>query len=171
MHFWRTEFARIVVWLLAGIVPTQPLFALDCDCRCHAKPEAACCSSQSKATCHAHKDDDVNGCHHEHRADRCHDEQYASGNDDASGKVFCETLFRAGNCLGHCDCEWQHESKVAVVGPSKVKIDGPVRSFLIAPLFVVTPAVAFASTWANQSPATAILTAQELCAILCRFTA
>lgn len=170
MNLWRNHFAKLVVWLLAGIVPAQPVLALDCACSCHANPEAACCTSQSEAACDAHDDDSSHGCHQpHHRGNGTHDEQVSSSEYDASAKTGFGFGLRPCNCPSGCDCQWRHEARAAAVESTKVKVDRSINAFFVAPMPGVTPDAKLSPACPAGSHASAKLTALELCALLCRF--
>jgi hypothetical protein len=170
MNVWRIQLAKLVVWLLVGIVPAQPVVVLDCACNCHGSPDEECCEEESHDKCHAH-DEHSHDCHQEHHPDDGAEiERIASSEDDAGAICLLEVGLRPCNCPSDCDCQWQHEANPAVEVTSKVKIDRVTTAYYIAPMLGVMPDAVFCPACGVRPHPSKKLTALEFCALLCRFT-
>jgi hypothetical protein len=171
MNLWRNQLAKLVVWLLVGIVPAQPVVALDCACSCHESQEEACCTEETNDTCHAHDDDSHDGHQHHHSDDGAEVERIASsGHDVVANSCLFEVGLRPCNCPSDCDCQWQHEANAAVEVTSKVKIDRVMTAYFLAPMLGVMRDAVFCPACGVRPHPSDKLTALEFCALLCRFT-
>lgn len=161
---------KALIWLLAAMVPVQPVLSLDCSCHC--QPHAECRHDQCQqfdGHAHAHRH-----CHAAHEDDgtlancegSCVEEQSSSSwGLDWTGIRPCQ-------CPRDCDCQLRHEVCEGIPNASKDRT-------------CANPAVAphddYAANGARESTVAATVlfsrrtaherTALELCAHLCRFTA
>jgi hypothetical protein len=162
--------AKALIWLLAAIVPAQPVLSLDC--ACHCRPHAECSDDQCQrhdGHAHAH-----GHCHAGHEQDGAHStcEEPCVEEQSTTSWGLIWIGIRPCQCPSDCDCQLGHEVRAGIVSSSE---DQPRVSSAVAFHFGHAPDGAREST----VPATFLFvrhtaherTALEICAHLCRFTA
>ncbi len=179
MYVWRQQLAKLVIWLTAGVIPVQPLLALDCACDC-------CVVTAGETTCQHASCDDAR-CVQNHS--ECHDhidqpQQLDASNLDAPGKLIArETIAEADatkqfwidatpcHCPTDCDCFTRHQQRVAAVESTKIELDPPTAIVIAdAELLLRLVAADQARSWALVCPTNPGSSALARCALLCRFT-
>lgn len=171
MHLAQRQLAKALVWLLAAIVPAQPVLSLDCSCNCPAN-EQGCCHDESDPTDdHSHCRKPAK-CGHEPCSERespsCHEEDVSAL--DVAALSPSSPGIRPCNCPDGCDCQVRHDIRPGIVGPSKVQIDCDLTvAALDRPISNGAIEVVVSTSFLSTRHSVLERTALEICAHLCRF--
>lgn len=157
---------KLMCWMLALLVPAQPLLALDCPCACASKsqPKQGVEVTQRATSGRAAKC--CGNC-----KGRCK-ERLAVANKQSAPRVrFFGIALRGCQCPAGCDCQWQHSSEIGLAAASQQ--DDFAVTLTVAPLcqstFIIETssieAVAFSLPQTRHSACSSL----SQCALFCRF--
>lgn len=170
MNLWRKQFAKLVIWLLAGAIPAQPVLSLDCACSCHTCDVAECCDSTPGVACPSHEERGSHSCGKHHRKSNATNTSGTTATQTQKSVTVFALGFRPCQCPADCDCQLKHEARAAVVESTKVKIDLTLAKMCFATLALGLPGTDSSSACRGSRCAPSERTALETCAHLCRFT-
>jgi hypothetical protein len=170
MSLWRKQFAKLVIWLLAGTIPAQPVLSLDCACHCHTCDVAECCDSTPGSACPSRGERGSHSCDSHHRKSNATNSSGLTASQTHASVTVLALGLRPCQCPADCDCHLKHEARAAVVESTKVKLD-----LTLATICFATPALALPGTDSSLACrgsrcAPSERSALEICAHLCRFT-
>ena len=163
--------AKALLWLLALLVPAQPVFALDCSCNCQAVRDNACDEASNRSGPPSLRQGASKPC-------RCCQSQQTSSagrkvaiaEQSSPWPALVSCGIRPCQCPVDCDCHFRHDFCAGITETEKAQS----HCELVAPVFVGTIVDgAFAATGTMTSlslrHSAHERTALEICAHLCRF--
>ena len=172
----KLPLVKALFWLLAILVPAQPVLALDCPCSCRAIQKSDCDEQKTDARGCTH----CSGCCKTGREStgKCKtDENRQSVEISAarfSGRTSSISIgIHPCQCADDCACKVQHEVRVGVIESKQSPIDFNcdligtelVESLLGIDLLLTCPGSPLARQDSDSG-----YSALEICAHLCRFT-
>lgn len=176
----RNLITKVALWLLAILVPVQPVLSFDCPCNCQAGAE----SKAEEST--ASDDQSSNGpccshCHQCCRESKTSAQRLSTKKLEPSGvrrptratvSIFLLGL-RTCHCGDDCDCQIRHELRPGMVEGKVANAELEVSLPSALTTMDLPDLVAVGST-AGEFPglraAACAYSALEVCAHLCRFT-
>ncbi len=173
MFSWRKQIAKLVIWLLAGVIPVQPMLAIDCACPCRPSEENSGCSPpRALSEFRSHQHDSHTGCN-------CHSQSEQPRSEERLAEEINAGLLHLINflvlnpcgCPDDCDCNLQHLPKHLVADSTKPELPSSVHFTIVAvPNVIELSNACTAQEFPFGFRAATELTALQHCALLCRFT-
>lgn len=168
MFFWRGQFAKLLIWLVAGGIPAQPYFQLHCDCACRPVDctTFSPCPQTDECQHHCHS-----GCCELELADL----SSCKGLQPSIIGCFWEDLISSigmnpCECPQKCDCQQKHDKSFVLSATSSKIVD-----FVCTAIFVSESreilCIDGEKLRYRWHPSTYFLNSStcRTCAVLCRF--